>query len=63
MARKDPDLRKALKYADEIETIFYDINYRAGDDTEIRDRFVDLIDALIHFMEYGYFDDKLYSET
>ena len=62
MARKDPDLRKALKYADEIETIFYDINYRAGDDTEIRERFVDLIDALIHFMEYGYFDDKFYSE-
>jgi len=62
MTRKDPDLRKALKYADEIETIFYDINYRAGDDQEIKDRFVDLIDALIHFMEYGYFDDKFYSE-
>ena len=29
---------------------------------EIKERFVDLIDALIHFMEYGYFDDKFYSE-
>jgi len=62
MAKRDPDLNKALKYADEIEKIFYDINYRAGDDQEIKERFVDLIDAIENYMEYGYLDDELYSE-
>ena len=41
---------------------FIDINYRAGDDQEIRERFVDLIDAIETYMEYGYLDDELYSE-
>ena len=62
MARIDRDLEKALEYADEIETIFYDINYRAGDDQAIKERFVDLIDAIENYMEHGYLDDKFYSE-
>ena len=62
MARKDPELKKALRYADEIESIFYDVNYQAGDDQEIKERFVDLISAIIDFMETGYLPEKLYSE-
>jgi len=49
MARKDPELKKALRYADEIESIFYDVNYQAGDDQEIKERFVDLISAIIKY--------------
>jgi len=62
MVREDADLRKALKYADEIEQIFYEINYRAGDDQKIKKRFVDLIDAIENYISYGYLDDELYSE-
>ena len=62
MVKKSKDLRKALNYADEIEQMFYEINYKAGDDQAIRERFVDLIDAIENYMEYGYLDDEFYSE-
>tara|TARA_R100001086_G_scaffold35255_1_gene15967 strand:+ start:107 stop:304 length:198 start_codon:yes stop_codon:yes gene_type:complete len=60
---RDPELEKALQYADEIESIFYDVNYRAGDDDEIKERFVDLMDAIIDYMEIGILPKKFYSET
>ena len=53
--------KKAMKYSDEIETIFYDVNYRAGDDDETKERFVDLLDAINSYIQYGELPTEFYS--
>ena len=58
----DSDQKKAMKYSDEIETIFYDVNYRAGDDDETKERFVDLLDAINWYIQYGELPTEFYSE-
>lgn len=57
----DSDQKKAMKYSDEIETIFYDVNYRAGDDDETKERFVDLLDAINSYIQYGELPTEFYS--